>query len=116
KARLEFPIGKVLYETFSDVSGPRIAPKGDRIAFIESNAGKRAVAVADLAGKVTTLSGGWERGGGPTPVSPRGEGWVSAPGTGLGYAIYAPKGSRPPPAPPPFRVGRPVPPRGLSPG
>jgi predicted Ser/Thr protein kinase len=33
--RLEFPIGKVLYETVGWISHPRLSPKGDRIAFLD---------------------------------------------------------------------------------
>ncbi len=61
KNRLEFPAGKVLYETGGWVSYPRISPKGDRIAFLDhptqgDDAG--SVAVVDLTGKKTTLSTG----------------------------------------------------------
>jgi len=89
KNRLEFPIGKVLYETFNSVGATRFSPKGDRIAFVESNAGRTAVAVLDLAGKKTTLSRGWKGAGDPA-WSPSGdEIWFSATETGLGYAIHA---------------------------
>jgi Tol biopolymer transport system component/tRNA A-37 threonylcarbamoyl transferase component Bud32 len=60
--RLEFPIGKVLYETVGWISHPRISPKGDRIAFIDhpipgDDAG--SIAVVDLAGKKQNLTSGW---------------------------------------------------------
>ena len=60
KARIEFPMGKVLYETTGHVSYARLSPKGDRIAFLDhpfplDDAG--TVAVIDLAGKKTTLTG-----------------------------------------------------------
>ena len=35
KVRLEYPVGKVLYETAGWVSHPRISPKGDEIAFLD---------------------------------------------------------------------------------
>ena len=62
KNRLEFPIGKVLYETVGWVSHPRISPKGDRIAFAEhpipgDDAG--SIAVVDLAGNHKVLTSGW---------------------------------------------------------
>ncbi len=58
--RLEFPIGKVLYETNGWIGNPRFSPKGDRIAFLDhpqiSDDGG-AVAVLDVASrKKTTLS------------------------------------------------------------
>ena len=33
--RLEYPIGKVLYETGGWISHPRISPKGDMVAFLD---------------------------------------------------------------------------------
>jgi len=60
--RLEFPIGKVLYETVGWISHPRVSPKGDRIAFIDhpipgDDAG--SIAVVDLAGRKQTLTDAW---------------------------------------------------------
>ena len=57
--RLEYPIGKVLYETAGYISYPRVSPKGDHIAFMDhalqwDNRGR--VAVVDLAGNKTLLS------------------------------------------------------------
>ena len=60
--RLEYPIGKVLYQTAGWISHPRISPKGDYIAFIEHPARRDdagSVAVVDLAGHKKTLSEGW---------------------------------------------------------
>ncbi len=51
--RLEFPIGKVLYEADRSMFTPRFSPRGDRIAFIE-RPGK--LQVMDLSGKTTTLA------------------------------------------------------------
>ena len=62
KDRLEFPIGKVLYETAGWIQNPRFSPDGSRIAFIDHSAGggdDGAVAVVDRAGKKTELAGGW---------------------------------------------------------
>ncbi len=60
--RLEYPIGKVLYETGGWVSHPRISPGGDRVAFLDhpvqgDDAG--SVAIVDLAGNKKTLSEVW---------------------------------------------------------
>ncbi len=60
--RLEFPIGKVLYETSGSISNIRFSPDGGRIAFLDHP--KRwddggSVCVIDLAGNRTTLSSGW---------------------------------------------------------
>ncbi|MGH9499802.1 MAG: protein kinase domain-containing protein [Terriglobales bacterium] len=61
RTRLEFPVGKVLYETVGWIGNPRFSPHGDSIAFIDhiSLVGDPGtVAVVDLAGhkKVLTQS------------------------------------------------------------
>jgi eukaryotic-like serine/threonine-protein kinase len=35
RSRLEFPIGKVVYETLGWISSPRFSPRGDAIAFVD---------------------------------------------------------------------------------
>jgi serine/threonine protein kinase/Tol biopolymer transport system component len=88
-SRLEYPIGKVLYQTGGWLSHPRVSPKGDVVAFIEhpvrrDDAG--SIAVVDLAGKKKTLSTGWETAWG-LGWSPNGsEIWFSS--TRLGYGRY----------------------------
>jgi serine/threonine protein kinase/Tol biopolymer transport system component len=57
--RLEFPIGRVLYETVGWISHPRVSPKGDQVAFFDhplpgDDAG--TLTVVDLAGNKRTLS------------------------------------------------------------
>ncbi len=63
KWRLEYPPGKVLYETTGWVSHPRISPSGDRIAFLDHPApqgdDRGDVAVIDLQGHKTVLSTGF---------------------------------------------------------
>ena len=59
RSRLEFPVGKTLYETNGHVSFPRVSPDGKRIAFFDhalrgDDAG--FVAVVDLAGKKQVLT------------------------------------------------------------
>ena len=63
QSRLEYPIGKVLYQTGGWISHPRVSPNNDAVAFIEhpvrrDDAG--SIAVVDLSGKKKTLSSGWE--------------------------------------------------------
>jgi Tol biopolymer transport system component len=58
--RLEFPIGKVLYETAGYLSDLRVSPRGDRIALFEHPTkwdDRGSVIVVDRAGKRTVLSG-----------------------------------------------------------
>jgi Tol biopolymer transport system component len=57
--RIEYPVGKTLYETADDVQSLRISPKGDRIAFVEGS-GPSSLMVIDVAGgKKTSLLKGW---------------------------------------------------------
>ncbi len=60
KDRLEFPIGKVLYQTGGYVSDLRVSPKGNRIAFFDHPIrydDRGSVAVVDSSGKKTVLAG-----------------------------------------------------------
>jgi eukaryotic-like serine/threonine-protein kinase len=88
-SRLEYPIGKVLYQTGGWLSHPRVSPSGNEVAFIEhpvrrDDAG--SIAVVDLSGKKKTLSTGWETAWG-CGWSPNGnEIWFSS--TRLGYGRY----------------------------
>ena len=72
---LEYPIGKILYQTNGAISNIRFSPRGDRIAFIDhparfDNGG--AACVIDLAGYKSTLSEGWQDAYG-LAWSPRGD-------------------------------------------
>jgi serine/threonine protein kinase/Tol biopolymer transport system component len=60
--RLEFPVGKVLYETGGWIGHPRVSPKGDMVAFIDhpiQGDDGGSVAVVDLAGNKKILSHDW---------------------------------------------------------
>ncbi|MGO9208926.1 MAG: protein kinase domain-containing protein [Terriglobales bacterium] len=62
KARLEYPVGKLLFETAGWIGCPRVSPKGDRIALIEHQPGWLDggwVTIVDLQGKRTRLSEEW---------------------------------------------------------
>jgi Tol biopolymer transport system component len=92
KARIEFPMGKVLYETSGHVSYARLSPRADRIAFLDhpfpaDDAG--TVAMIDLAGRKTTLSGRWasEHGLAWTPSGD--EIWFTATEAGANRSLYA---------------------------
>jgi Tol biopolymer transport system component len=92
KARLEVPMGKVLYETSGHISYARLSPKEDRIAFLDhpfplDDAG--TVAVVDLSGKKTTLTGKWasEHGLAWTPSGD--EIWFTATEAGANRSLYA---------------------------
>ncbi|MGA8621222.1 MAG: protein kinase [Candidatus Sulfotelmatobacter sp.] len=61
--RLEYPIGKVLYETAGWISDPRFSRQGDKIAFFDHTAEpdtRGTVAVVDMSGHKQTLTREWE--------------------------------------------------------
>jgi Tol biopolymer transport system component len=93
KVRLEYPLGKVLYETPGWVSHPRVSPDGTQVAFIDHPYARDdggSVAVIDKSGKKNTLTTS-------TFVSNQGlawrpdgkEVWFSATTSGSSRALYA---------------------------
>jgi eukaryotic-like serine/threonine-protein kinase len=59
RTRLEFPIGKVLYQSDDWIASPRVSPDGERVAFLERRArwsfGPGRLRVVDLSGRTSTL-------------------------------------------------------------
>jgi eukaryotic-like serine/threonine-protein kinase len=93
ESRLEYPIGRVLYQTAGFVSAPRFSPNGKEIAFFDhpyryDDRGR--VAVVDLEGHVRVLPSvyvaleglAWTRSGREIVFS-------GAPGDGLNLTVYA---------------------------
>ena len=92
RKRLEFPMGKVLYEAEGWIGNPRVAPDGKTVAFVDhvqvgDDGG--AVAVVDLAGKKTSLSGGWDSIQGLAWSPDASEIWFTATRTGGDRSLYA---------------------------
>jgi eukaryotic-like serine/threonine-protein kinase len=90
--RLEYPVGKVLYEAAGYISHPRVSPKGDRVAFMDHPAqgdNRGWVAVVDGAGKKTVLSRGWAAEEGLAWSAAGDEVWFTARLAGEAYALYA---------------------------
>jgi eukaryotic-like serine/threonine-protein kinase len=90
--RLEFPAGKVIYETTGWISFPRVSPKGDTLAFLDHplfGDDRGSVAILDRSGKKKLLSTGWESVQGVS-WSPSGEEiWFTAAQAGASRALYA---------------------------
>jgi serine/threonine protein kinase/Tol biopolymer transport system component len=90
KSHLEYPIGKVLYESPGWISNIRFSPAGDRIAFIDhpilgDDGGM--VAVIDLKGKKSDLTERWASALG-LAWSPSGdEIWFTATATGFSRSL-----------------------------
>jgi serine/threonine protein kinase/Tol biopolymer transport system component len=91
--RLEYPVGKVLYETGGWISHPRISRRGDMIAFLDhaipgdSIAG---VSVVDSNGKKRALTEPYGGGAVGLAWSPSGdEIWFTATELGIDRALYA---------------------------
>ncbi len=92
KSRLEFPIGKVLYETDGAVRYPRVSPRGDLAAFVDSpSAGDDAgsVAVVDREGKKKLLASGYASTSGLAWSRDGREVWFTATREGLANTLYA---------------------------
>jgi Tol biopolymer transport system component len=92
RARLEFPVGTVLYQAVSTIGYPRISPDGSRVAFLDHpliGDDRGAVVVVDRRGKKTVLSDGWSSAEG-LAWSPDGrEVWFTAARTGADCALQA---------------------------
>jgi serine/threonine protein kinase/Tol biopolymer transport system component len=90
--RLEFPIGKSLYQTGSWIGHPRVSPQGDRIAFADHSIqgdDSGSLAVVDLAGNKKTLTREWFTIQG-IAWSPDGkEVWFTASQSGTDRTLYA---------------------------
>jgi Tol biopolymer transport system component len=91
KMRLEYPPGKIVYETAGWVSHPRISPDGDLVAFIDHpslNDDGGSIAAVDRSGHVKKLSGPFASAEG-LAWSPGGEVWFTAIRVGLNRSLLS---------------------------
>jgi serine/threonine protein kinase/Tol biopolymer transport system component len=90
QSRVEYPIGKVLYQTAGWISDLRFASNGDRLAFIDHNLlgdDGGTISVVDLSGKKTDLTERWASAYGAA-WSPSGdEIWFTATATGFSRSL-----------------------------
>jgi eukaryotic-like serine/threonine-protein kinase len=89
--RLEYPIGKILYESTGWINHVQFSPQGDRIAFLDhpvKSDDRGNVVVVDLAGKASTVSTGWsaERG---LVWKGNGEIWFTGARSGQPHNVWA---------------------------
>ena len=90
--RLEFPIGKPLYETGGWIGHPRVSPNGDLIAFIDhpvQGDDRGTIAVVDLAGHKKNLSDEWYTVQGLAWSANGKEVWFTASKSGVDRTLYA---------------------------
>jgi eukaryotic-like serine/threonine-protein kinase len=90
--RLEFPVGKVLFESLGDIESARFSPQGDRIAFVEHpiyahDPGR--VVLVDLAAHKSIPSDGWRNIHGLAWRPDGKEIWFTATPAGGGRALHA---------------------------
>ena len=63
RSRLEFPIGKILYESSGSITNIRFSPSGDKLAFMDHPVlwdDRGTVRTVDRSGNLRTLSPEWE--------------------------------------------------------
>ncbi len=92
RKRLEFPLGKMLYQSDGWIGNLRVRPDGKLVAFVDhpqlqDDGG--LVAVVDLSGKKTTLSDGWDSIQGLAWSADGNEIWFTATRTGGDRSLYA---------------------------
>jgi serine/threonine protein kinase/dipeptidyl aminopeptidase/acylaminoacyl peptidase len=90
--RLEFPIGKALYETGGWIGHPRVSPKGDLIAFVDhpvQGDDSGSLAIVDLTGHKRNLSGEWFTIQGVAWSPDSKEVWFTASKSGVDRTLYA---------------------------
>ncbi len=90
--RLEYPVGKTLYETAGWISHPRVSRRGDMIAFCDHSRfgdDSGSVAVVDRAGKKRTISGRFSSLQGLAWAPGDEEIWFTAAETGANRGLHA---------------------------
>jgi serine/threonine protein kinase/dipeptidyl aminopeptidase/acylaminoacyl peptidase len=90
--RLEFPVGKPLYETGGWIGHPRVSPKGDLIAFIDhpvQGDDRGTLSVIDIAGHKKNLSDEWYTIQGLAWSANSKEVWFTASKSGVDRTLYA---------------------------
>jgi serine/threonine protein kinase len=90
--RLEYPVGKLLYETTGYISHPRVSPKADAVAFLDHpifGDDRGSVAIVDLAGRKKSLTGSWDSVQGLVWSRSGSELWFTATHSGSARALWA---------------------------
>ncbi len=89
---LEYPVGKVLYQTDGYISNPRVSPKGDAVAFLDhpfDGDDRGSVMIVDAQGQTKKLTGDWAGEDGLAWSAAGNEIWFTASRSGEAQALYA---------------------------
>ena len=91
QSRVEYPIGKVLYQTPGWISDLRFSPKGDHLAFVDhpllaDDGG--TISVVDLNGKKSDLTQRWASAIGVAWAPSGNEVWFTATATGFSRSLH----------------------------
>jgi Tol biopolymer transport system component len=92
KYRLEYPIGKVLFETTGTITQPRISHDGKLVGFLQHpyvNDDRGSVMIVDQSAHARILSDGWESEQGLAWSKSGNEIWFSGTLLGTDYAVQA---------------------------
>jgi Tol biopolymer transport system component len=90
--QLEYPIGRVIYQTVGWISHPRVSPDGDSVAFLDHPLPRDdggTVAIVDKAGKKRTLTGAFASSYGLAWRPDGSEIWFTAAKVGANRALHA---------------------------
>ncbi len=90
QSRIEYPIGKVLYQTAGWISDLRFSPDGDRLAFIDHNIlgdDGGTISVVDLNGKKSDLTDRWASAIGAAWAPSGDEIWFTATASGFSRSL-----------------------------
>jgi len=90
--RLEFPVGKSVYETGGYISDVRVSPDGQLVAFADHpilGDDRGGIAVVDRAGKMRTLASGYSSTQGVSWSNDGREIWFTAADKGNARALFA---------------------------
>ncbi len=90
--RLEYPVGKAIFETTGSITQPRVSRDGKMVAFLYHQVvgdDRGSVMIVDAAGKAKVLSDGWEAEQGLAWSASGDEVWFSATKTGSELTLHA---------------------------